>query len=173
VFRNGCHIKHRDSSTVWTDNQTGLTVQVTSSFTSSGDKPVRSTVSAKTTSLALNEPIAESLFAFNPPASAKEAAFDTIVPRQTAGPPAAFDAKALDGTSYNVSSLKGKSVLLVFWATWCRPCRDAAAAVNAVRRDINDDAFVILGVDPVEPAETVERFLKSSPELSRFSSTSK
>ncbi|MEZ4404263.1 MAG: TlpA disulfide reductase family protein [Kofleriaceae bacterium] len=54
---------------------------------------------------------------------------------------AALDAQALvlerqDGTSWKVDALRGRPVVLHFWATWCRPCRDELPTLLAQRERI-------------------------------------
>src|SRR5438093_1502303 len=61
-----------------------------------------------------------------------------------------FDVKALDGAAYGLSSLKGKTVLLEFWASWCAPCREAMPALQTMNLDFKDHGLVILGIDAGE-----------------------
>ena len=62
-----------------------------------------------------------------------------------------FTLTALDGKTYTLDGLRGKVVLLNFWATWCPPCRKEMP-------DLDSKGLVVLAVSD-EKRETVEEFL--------------
>ena len=61
-----------------------------------------------------------------------------------------------------MQDLKGKFVLLDFWATWCGPCRRDLPAVEKLHQEFHRKGLVVLGVDGGEDSETVSQFLLSS-----------
>ena len=77
-------------------------------------------------------------------------------------PPAQFQATSLTGTSYSLESLKGKFVVLSFWATWCMPCRAEIPILNSIYEELHDDGLVILGITAEENA-VVQDFLADRP----------
>jgi peroxiredoxin len=69
-----------------------------------------------------------------------------------------FTLTDLDGKSWNLKDLKGKVVLLNFWATWCPPCRKEMPDLEMLYRRFGAQGFIILGIDD-EEAETVKPFI--------------
>ncbi len=67
------------------------------------------------------------------------------------------------GRTVKLADLKGKPVLLNFWATWCPPCREEMPDLDQLSRDFKDKAYVIaLGADPGEPAELLAGYAKQN-----------
>ncbi len=71
-----------------------------------------------------------------------------------------FRVEMFDGSTFTLSSLRGKVVLLNFWATWCPPCREELARVpeQIVARFAGCDDFVFLPVARGESREEVAAF---------------
>jgi thioredoxin-like negative regulator of GroEL len=57
-----------------------------------------------------------------------------------------FSLALSDGTRLSLETLRGKVVLLDFWATWCAPCVTALPSVRKVLKDHAGDPFVLVSV---------------------------
>ena len=57
-----------------------------------------------------------------------------------------FELKTSDGKTVQLSQLKGKVVLLNFWATWCGPCRKEIPDFLEVYKEYKGKGFEIVGV---------------------------
>ncbi len=64
-----------------------------------------------------------------------------------------FQLKALDGSDVTLASLKGKVVLLDFWATWCGPCKQVMPTIQKLNDDFKDKGVVVMGVNTFERGE--------------------
>src|SRR5699024_5620664 len=51
-----------------------------------------------------------------------------------------------DGLPYSLSDLKGKYVLLDFWASWCSDCKVARTGIVEIEHDFHGHNFVFLGI---------------------------
>jgi peroxiredoxin len=61
-----------------------------------------------------------------------------------------FTLTDLQGKTWSLRELKGKVVLVNFWATWCPPCRKEMPDLNALYQRFKDQGFVILAISDEE-----------------------
>jgi thiol-disulfide isomerase/thioredoxin len=79
-----------------------------------------------------------------------------------------FTAKSLDGEKFSNEALRGKVVLVQFWATWCQYCRRDQPSVDAIVEDFADKGLVVLAVNVGEPKRKVKQYLAESPRSCRI-----
>jgi thiol-disulfide isomerase/thioredoxin len=74
-----------------------------------------------------------------------------------------FSLTDLDGRKIELAELKGKVVLIDFWATWCGPCRIEIPGFVELQNRYRDEGLVVIGVsldDSVEPVKDFYREFK-------------
>jgi cytochrome c-type biogenesis protein len=73
-----------------------------------------------------------------------------------------FTLTDVDGHTVSLSQLKGKPVLISFWASWCVPCRDELPLIRDEYRAHRDQGLTVVAIDfGDESASTVRTFWKS------------
>ena len=82
--------------------------------------------------------------------------------RETVQQENGFTLTSLAGKTYSLESLKGRVVLLNFWATWCPPCRREMPDMEKLYREYESKGLTVLAVSD-EDRETVEKFLQKNP----------
>ena len=70
-----------------------------------------------------------------------------------------FQLKDLDGRQVSLSELRGKIVMLDFWATWCGPCRRTMPVLEELQQEHPND-FTLLAVNLQEPMDLVIPYVK-------------
>ena len=64
----------------------------------------------------------------------------------------------LQGQIVDLARMRGRVVLINFWATWCPPCRKEFPSLGRVRALFTPETFEVLAVNVEEEAETVKAF---------------
>jgi thiol-disulfide isomerase/thioredoxin len=89
------------------------------------------------------------------------AAKDAVLRPWPAGQPTpALQLAGPDGQAWDLASLRGKVVVVNFWASWCGPCVDE---LPVLARLSGRDGVAVVGVNYKEPLDTIERFTAEHP----------
>lgn len=72
-----------------------------------------------------------------------------------------FKVKSTEGMDLSLDGLRGKVVLLDFWATWCGPCRVEMPEVKKVWKKYGGDQFIIVGVSLDGDRGSFESYVRS------------
>lgn len=98
------------------------------------------------------------LCALLPSASVAGEGFDVKPPPRGTTVPAVLGTD-LSGRVWNSSDLRGRAVLLNFWASWCEPCRAEMPSLHALQVR-HGDALVVLAINHKESPQHVQRFVQ-------------
>ena len=84
-----------------------------------------------------------------------------LLPACGAGPtPLDLKFTSVDGQSIDLSKMRGKVVLVDFWATWCPPCREEVPNVVAAYQKYHDKGFEVLGISLDQDKDALLAFTK-------------
>jgi cytochrome c biogenesis protein CcmG/thiol:disulfide interchange protein DsbE len=71
-----------------------------------------------------------------------------------------FTLPLFDGGSISLADLRGKVVVINFWASWCPPCREEAATLEKTWRAYKDRGVVFIGVDYMDTEPEARAYMK-------------
>jgi len=75
-----------------------------------------------------------------------------------------FSLEDQSGNRYTLAELRGKVVLVNFWATWCPPCRAEMPSMEKLNQLLVNEDFVMLAVNiEANGRQTVPKFLEKTP----------
>ena len=84
-------------------------------------------------------------------------------PMPAANPAPDFNLMGMDGETHTLEDLKGKFVLVNFWATWCNPCKVEMPLLEKLHQTLKSEKFTVLGLHVGPGPENIEEFKKLMP----------
>ena len=84
-------------------------------------------------------------------------------PMPAAKPAPDFNLMGMDGETHTLEDLKGKFVLVNFWATWCNPCKVEMPLLEKLHQTLKSEKFTVLGLHVGPGPENIEEFKKLMP----------
>ncbi len=125
----------------------------------------RQTETFEFTTVTLDQPLADSLFAFRVPPDAKSVdqfsngrQYEDLT-GQAAGD---FTLPDLEGHKHSLSDHRGSVVLLDFWATWCGPCRIQMPNVDKLQHEFKGKGLVVYAINQGEGSEKARQYLQKN-----------
>ncbi len=80
----------------------------------------------------------------------------TLVPERVRAPDLVLE--AVEGANLRLSELRGKVVVVNFWASWCPPCRREMPALERLNQLMRGQPFAVVGINAGEEVEDVFGF---------------
>lgn len=85
---------------------------------------------------------------------------DASPPLVVGQPAPEFQLETLEGNQLSLSDLRGRGVVLNFWASWCGPCRDEAELLESAWQREQDLDITFLGIAYLDQLPAAKRFLE-------------
>ncbi len=67
------------------------------------------------------------------------------------------------GVNINLADLKGRIVLINFWASWCAPCRDELPKLDELYQKYKEQGVIVLGINVDADIDQAMKFLQKVP----------
>ena len=74
--------------------------------------------------------------------------------------PPDFTGRTAEGRTVTLAGVRGRVILLTFWATWCPPCLGEMPVFEQLHRDFAPDGLTVLGVNVREETPAIQRYAR-------------
>ncbi len=71
-----------------------------------------------------------------------------------------FSMKDLNGQQINLTDYRGRNVILIFWASWCVPCRAEISKLKDAYVDLKDSNFIFIGISLDEDKDAWQKAIR-------------
>jgi len=85
-----------------------------------------------------------------------------LMPEAESRPAPYFAAVTPEGKKVSLDDLKGKLVILNFWATWCPPCRLEMPSMEKIYNEFKGEGLEVVAINFMEGPESIKAFLKEN-----------
>jgi thiol-disulfide isomerase/thioredoxin len=96
-------------------------------------------------------------------ASAGIASAASVAPLASGTPAPAFQLGSADGRAVDLVGLKGKVVMINFWASWCGPCRKEMPILEQLNKQYRGKGLTLIGVNVEPDSKAAMNWLKETP----------
>ena len=84
----------------------------------------------------------------------------------SSGPAPGFQLSGRGGKTIDLSQFKGQVVMINFWASWCKPCRDEMPLLEDIYKKYKPMGFTMLGVNVEPDSKSAEAWLSKQKPVS-------
>ncbi|HLQ47298.1 MAG TPA: redoxin family protein, partial [Planctomycetaceae bacterium] len=98
----------------------------------------------------------------HPKTSPGKKAAGAITRLNVTGRPLPLAFAGLDGGKIDIQNYRGKVVLVVFWATWCKPCFEDLPKLRALSQQYRSQGFEVIGVNLDNQPTGVKRYMQQN-----------
>ena len=95
-------------------------------------------------------------------------ALPAIAATTATGPAPAFKLSGRGGKTIDLAQFKGQVVMINFWATWCKPCREEMPLLEDIYKKYKPMGFTMLGVNVEPDPKDAETYLGKMPKAVTF-----
>lgn len=151
---------------LWIDKNRGFVLQaVQTGKVNIGGREGQVKITMKVKRLEVGNAVSDNLFVYTAPKGWGETEM-IVLPMEeraqlTGQRAAAFTLKSLNGDEMSLADLRGKVVVMDFWATWCPPCRKELPELEKLHRELSVEGVVFVGVND-EDSGTVKSFVSKN-----------
>ena len=135
----------------------------------------KATITEQLQDIQVNKPIDAAVFAFTPPDNAKlvtkftnpqeaaEKEMQARVAKYEGKPATDFTVQDLSGHDVKLSDMKGKVIVVDFWASWCGPCRAVMPTIQEIHDKYTSKDVTVMAVNTWDAKADCDTFLKANP----------
>ncbi len=89
----------------------------------------------------------------------RSGAVSAALARGQTPPMPALTLRRFDGQAVALTDLRGHSLVLNFWASWCVPCAEEASILEAISREFRAGGLLVVGIDTQDLEQSGRRFV--------------